>query len=125
MQWLMLQQDEPDGYVIAIGRQYSVRQCIEQAAKNAGIQIKWQGNGIDEIGIDTDTGNVIVEIDSRYFRPTEVDTLLGDSTKAKEKLGWEPKIRFEEMIAEMVRTDLKEAKRDKLVQSNGFELDHR
>jgi GDPmannose 4,6-dehydratase len=125
MQWLMLQQDGPDDYVIATGRQYSVRQCIEQAAKNAGIQIQWQGNGIDEIGIDADTGNVIVEIDPRYFRPTEVDTLLGDSTKAKEKLGWEPKISFEEMIAEMVRTDLKEAKRDKLVQSNGFELDHR
>jgi GDPmannose 4,6-dehydratase len=125
MQWLMLQQDEPDDYVIATGRQYSVRQCIEQAARNAGIQIKWQGNGIDEKGIDADTGNVIVEIDPRYFRPAEVDTLLGDSTKAKEKLGWEPKISFEEMIAEMIRTDLKEAKRDKLVQSNGFELDHR
>lgn len=125
MQWLMLQQDEPDDYVIATGRQYSVRQCIEQAAKDAGIQIKWQGHGIDEIGIDADTGNVIVEIDPRYFRPTEVDTLLGDSTKAKQKLGWEPQISFKEMIAEMVHTDLKEAKRDKLIQSNGFHLDHR
>jgi GDPmannose 4,6-dehydratase len=125
MQWLMLQQDEPDDYVIATGRQYSVRQCIEQAAENAGIQIKWKGRGIDEIGIDADTGNVIVEIDPRYFRPTEVDTLLGDSTKAKQKLGWEPKISFEAMIAEMVRADLNEAMRDELIQSNGFQIDHR
>jgi GDPmannose 4,6-dehydratase len=118
----MLQQDEPDDYVIATGQQYSVRQCIELAARNAGIEIEWKGSGLDEQGIDTHTGNVIVEIDPRYFRPTEVDALLGDPSKAKEKLGWQPRISFEEMIAEMTAADLEAAKRDKLVADKGFKI---
>ena len=123
MQWLMLQQDEPDDYVIATGRQYSVRQCIELAADKLGIQLRWQGSGCDEKGVDAHTGKTIVEIDPRYFRPTEVDTLLGDPTKAKQKLGWQPKIRFEEMIAEMVQQDLEEALRDDLCRREGFRVD--
>jgi GDPmannose 4,6-dehydratase len=122
MQWLMLQQDEPDDYVIATGQQYSVRQCIELAARNAGIDIEWKGSGLDEQGIDTRTGKVIVEIDPRYFRPTEVDALLGDPSKAKAKLGWQPRISFEEMIAEMTEADLEVAKRDKLVADKGFKI---
>lgn len=122
MQWLMLQQDEPDDYIIATGRQYSVRQCVELAARNVGIEIKWQGSGLEEKGIDAATGDVIIEIDPRYFRPTEVDTLLGDPTKAKEKLGWKPKISFEEMIAEMAQADLEEAKRDDLCRNAGFKV---
>ncbi len=125
MQWLMLQQDEPEDYVIATGVQYSVRQCIELAAQNVGVRIKWQGSGLDEKGIDADTGNVIVEVDPRYFRPTEVDTLLGDPSKAKEKLGWKPKISFEQMIAEMVQSDLEEAKSDQLLQKEGFQINSR
>jgi len=122
MQWLMLQQDEPDDFVIATGQQYSVRECIEMAASNVGIKIQWRGSGLDEQGYDTDTGKVIVEIDPRYFRPTEVDTLLGDPAKAKLKLGWQPKISFEEMIAEMAHTDLKEAEKDKYVLDKGYKI---
>jgi GDPmannose 4,6-dehydratase len=122
MQWLMLQQDEPDDYVIATGVQYSVRQCIELAAEYVGTNIKWQGRGLDEKGVDADTGKVIVEVDPRYFRPTEVHTLLGDPTKAKEKLGWKPKISFEELIAEMVQSDLEEAQSDQLLQKEGFQV---
>lgn len=122
MQWLMLQQDQPDDYVIATGRQYSVRQCIELAAENLDIKIQWQGSGADEKGIDADTGRVIVEIDPRYFRPTEVDTLLGDPTKARRKLGWQPQITFEDMIAEMSRADLREAEKDLLVHNEGFKI---
>ncbi len=122
MQWLMLQQDAPDDFVIATGQQYSVRECIEQAASNVGIKIRWRGSGLDEKGVDADTGKVIVEIDPRYFRPTEVDTLLGDSTKAKRKLGWQPKISFEEMIAEMAHADLKAAEKDKYVMDKGYKI---
>lgn len=122
MQWLMLQQDQPDDYVIATGKQYSVRQCIELAAENLDMKIQWQGSGLDEKGINADTGRVIVEIDPRYFRPTEVDTLLGDPSKAKQKLGWQPQITFEDMIAEMSRSDLKEAEKDVLVRKEGFRI---
>jgi GDPmannose 4,6-dehydratase len=122
MQWLMLQQNQPDDYVIASGRQYSVRQCIELAAENLGIKIQWQGSDLDEKGIDSATGNVIVEIDRRYFRPTEVDTLLGDPSKAKKQLGWRPQISFEDMIAEMTRSDFKEAEKDVLVRKKGFRI---
>jgi GDPmannose 4,6-dehydratase len=125
MQWLMLQQEEPDDYVIATGVQYSVRRCIELAGENVGMKIEWQGSGLDEKGIDADTGKVIVEVDSRYFRPTEVDTLLGDPSKAKKKLGWQPKISFEEMIAEMVQSDLEEAKSDQLLEREGFPVINR
>lgn len=122
MQWLMLQQDQPDDYVIATGKQFSVRHCIETAARCAGIKIKWRGRGIDEKGIDVDTGRTIVEIDPRYFRPAEVDSLLGDPAKAREKLGWQPKISFEEMIKEMVMADLQEAEKDKIVQEKGYNI---
>lgn len=122
MQWLMLQQDHPDDYVIATGQQFSVRQCIDLAARHVGLQIRWQGSGLDEKGIDANTGKVIVEIDPRYFRPTEVDTLLGDPTKAKLKLGWQPRISFDEMIAEMAQADLKEAEKDKYVRDKGYTI---
>jgi GDPmannose 4,6-dehydratase len=122
MQWLMLQQDQPDDYVIATGKQYSVRQCIELAAESLDMKIQWQGSGLDEKGIDAESGRVIIEIDPRYFRPTEVDTLLGDPTKAKQKLGWQPQIAFEEMVAEMSRSDLKEAEKDVLVRNEGFRI---
>jgi GDPmannose 4,6-dehydratase len=122
MQWLMLQQDEPDDYVIATGKQYSVREFVDSAASELGINIEWQGNGVDEKGIDKKTEKVIVEVDPRYFRPTEVETLLGDPRKAKEKLGWEPEITFDELVAEMVRNDLKEAKKDDLCKREGYQV---
>ena len=120
MQWLMLQQNEPDDYVIATGKQFSVREFVEVAAKELGIGINWEGQGVDEKGYDTESGKCIVAVDPRYFRPTEVETLLGDPTKAKERLGWVPKITFEEMVAEMVHEDLKTAERDDLCQREGF-----
>ena len=119
MQWLMLQQDQPDDFVIATGVQYSVRQFVDTAAKELDIQITWSGEGVDEIGTDAD-GKVIVKVDPRYFRPTEVETLLGDPTKAKEKLGWVPQISFQELVTEMVREDFKSAKRDELVKEHGY-----
>ena len=120
MQWLMMQQDEPDDYVIATGVQYTVRDFVNAAASELGIQIRWEGNGVDEKGYDKNSGNCIVSVDPRYFRPTEVETLLGDPTKAKEKLGWTPKITFAELVAEMVREDLKAAERDELIKKHGY-----
>jgi len=120
MQWLMLQQDEPEDFVIATGVQYSVRDFVNAGAKELGINIEWKGEGLEEQGINTDTGEVIVSVDPRYFRPTEVETLLGDPSKAKEKLGWVPKITFEELVAEMVREDMKSAERDSLCKREGF-----
>lgn len=119
MQWLMLQQDEPEDFVIATGKQFSVRQFVELSARELDINISWRGEGIEEQGID-DNGRIIVKVDSRYFRPTEVETLLGDPTKAKEKLGWIPKISFEELVSEMALADLEIAKRDSLIQDHGF-----
>ncbi len=119
MQWMMLQQETAEDFVIATGVQYSVRQFVEVAAKELDIQITWQGSGVDETGTDQN-GNVIVKVDPRYFRPTEVETLLGDPTKAKEKLGWVPKTTFAELVSEMVREDLKSAQRDELVKDNGY-----
>jgi GDPmannose 4,6-dehydratase len=129
-QWLMLQQDTPDDFVIATGAQYSVRQFIEQAVKLLGISIAWEGNGVDEVGRVAEnvddygpkTGDIIVRIDSRYFRPTEVETLLGDASKAREKLGWKPKISFEQLVAEMVAEDLAIAQRDAVVAKKGFKV---
>ena len=118
-QWLMLQQDKPEDFVIASGVQYSVRDFVDAAAKELGIRITWQGKGVDETGTDQN-GRVIVKVDPRYFRPTEVETLLGDPTKAREKLGWTPKITFDELVAEMVREDLKSAERDELVKKHGY-----
>lgn len=119
MQWLMLQQEKPDDFVIASGVQYSVRDFVNAAAKELGIPITWQGEGIDEVGIDTQ-GKTIVAVDPRYFRPTEVETLLGDASKAREKLGWSPRISFEDLVAEMVREDLKAAERDELIKRHGY-----
>ena len=120
MQWLMLQQDSPDDFVIATGVQYSVREFVNKAAEAVDIEIQWKGEGKDEKGYDKATGKCLVEVDPRYFRPTEVETLLGDPTKAKEKLGWVPKITLQEMVTEMVEHDLIIAKRDALCEKEGF-----
>ena len=120
MQWLMLQQDEPEDYVIASGAQHSVREFIELAAAKLDMKIEWHESGVDEYGCD-ENGNVVVRVDSRYFRPTEVETLLGDATKAREKLGWSPKISFDELVAEMVESDLRIAERDALIQREGYQ----
>jgi GDPmannose 4,6-dehydratase len=120
MQWLMLQQDEPDDFCIATGLQFSVRDFVNFAWSHLGKTIRWEGEGIDEKGYDSETGNLLVAVDLRYFRPTEVDTLLGDSSKARVKLGWKPKITFEEMVHEMMEGDLNIAKRDSLVKKYGF-----
>lgn len=120
MQWLMLQQDQPEDFVIATGVQYSVREFVEIAAKELGIQVRWEGTGVDEKGYDVATGQCIVAVDPRYFRPTEVETLLGDPTKAKEKLGWTPRTTFVELVQEMVREDLRIAERDELTKKHGF-----
>jgi len=121
MQWLMLQQDAPEDYVIATGEHYSVREFIELAAEKLGITIRWEGEGAAEKGIDQDTGRVIVAVDSRYFRPTEVQELLGDAGKARQKLGWQPRITFRELVWEMVEADLKEAHKDYLCLQEGFQ----
>jgi len=118
MQWLMLQQEKPEDFVIATGKQYSVREFVERAASYIGMKIEWKGEGVEEKGYWND--QLIVAVDKRYFRPTEVETLLGDPTKAKEKLGWSPKITFEALVKEMVEADLKEAERDHLCQIEGY-----
>lgn len=120
MQWLMLQQDEPDDFCIATGVQYSVREFVNIAYAHLGQSIRWEGEGEDEKGYDEKSGKCIVAIDKRYFRPTEVETLLGDPTKAKQKLGWTPKITFEEMVTEMMEHDLTLAQRDFLVKDHGY-----
>lgn len=132
MQWLMLQQDAPDDFVIATGQQYSVRQFIIWAAEELGITLRFEGQGLDEIGVvetvadnispAVNPGDVIVRIDQRYFRPAEVDTLLGDPTKAQEKLGWTPEITVREMCAEMVAVDLDTAKRHALLRTHGYDV---
>jgi GDPmannose 4,6-dehydratase len=119
MQWLMLQQDQAEDFVIATGVQYSVRQFVEAAAGEVGIHLTWRGVGVEEKGYDGN-GKCIVAVDSRYFRPTEVETLLGDATKAREKLGWTPQISFEALVSEMMREDLKSAERDELVKRHGY-----
>jgi GDPmannose 4,6-dehydratase len=118
-QWLILQQEKPEDFVIATGEQYSVRDFVNAAAKELGIAVRWTGDGVDEKGID-DKGNVIVAVDPRYFRPAEVETLLGDASKARAKLGWKPRTKFEELVAEMVREDFRSAERDQLVVREGF-----
>ena len=104
--WLMLQQDEPDDLVIATGKMHSVREFVELAFLEVGIEIEWRGTGVDEVGVDAATGDVLIEIDPRYYRPTEVELLLGDPTKAKEKLGWEAKVGLRELVKMMVEGDL-------------------
>jgi len=122
MQWLMLQQDKPEDFCIASGVQYSVRDFVNAAADELGMKIRWEGSGVDEKGYwqQADGEKLIIAVDPRYFRPTEVETLLGDPTKAKEQLGWEPKTTFGELVAEMVREDLKTAQRDELIKEHGF-----
>ena len=122
MQWLMLQQDKPEDFTISTGEQHSVREFIEVSAREVDIKIKWKGQGVDEVGIDSETNNIIIRIDKRYFRPTEVETLLGDSTKAKNKLNWYPKISFQELVREMMSKDMEEAKKDKLCKDQGFSI---
>ena len=120
MQWLMLQQDNPDDFCIATGVQYSVRDFVNFSWGYFGKTIRWEGDGIEEKGYDAESGNLIVAVDPRYFRPTEVETLLGDPSKAKEKLGWTPKITLEEMVHEMMENDINIANRDALVKEHGF-----
>ena len=120
MQWLMLQQDQPEDFVIATGQQYSVRDFVNAAAQELGIEMTWRGSGVEEKGYDQNN-RCIVEVDPRYFRPTEVETLLGDPRKAKEKLGWTPTATFAELVSEMVREDLKAAERDELVKRHGYQ----
>ena len=130
MQWLMLQQDHAEDFVIATGEQYSVRQFVEAAAYELGMELEWQGEDDKEVGIVRSVaddghahlvpGDIVVRVDPRYFRPTEVETLLGDPTKARTKLGWTPKVRFEDLVAEMVREDYNLARRDSLVKAHGF-----
>ena len=123
MQWLMLQQDQPEDYVIATGIQYSVRDFVTIAAKDLDLDIQWLGSGINEQGVIKGSDGslkTIVKVDSRYFRPTEVETLLGDASKARKKLGWEPKISFEDLVKEMIQADLQLAKKDQLSRQHGF-----
>ncbi len=143
MQWLMLQQEEPDDFVIATGEQYSVRDFVDAAARELGLILRWEGKGVDEVGLiaevlpkgsgicakrreinpqagELKTGDVIIRVAPRYFRPTEVETLLGDPTKAHERLGWKPKIRFADLVREMTCADLDEAQRDALCKTEGF-----
>jgi len=122
MQWLMLQQDKPEDFVIASGRQYSVRHFVETTAAELGLDIVWEGSGVDEKGYDRKTGKCIVSVDPKYFRPTEVETLLGDPSRARRELGWTPKISFEEMVREMVQADLEIAQRDALVSKEGYQV---
>lgn len=119
-QWLMLQQDMPEDFVIATGVQYSVRQFVEAAAAEIGLSIEWRGADSEEKGYDT-AGRCVVAVDPRYFRPTEVESLLGDATKAREKLGWQPRTSFRDLVSEMMREDLKAAERDELVKRHGYD----
>ena len=118
MQWMMLQQEEPDDFVIATGVQYSVRDFVNIAAKEIDMPIEWKGSGVDEKGCFN--GRCVIQVDSRYFRPTEVETLLGDPSKAREKLGWTPKITFEELVSEMMAEDMRSAGLDELAKDHGY-----
>jgi GDPmannose 4,6-dehydratase len=121
MQWRMLQQDQPEDFVIATGRQESVRRFIELSVNQLGWNgIDWEGQGLEEVGRRSDTGEVVVRIDPRYFRPSEVETLLGDPTKAREKLGWVPTTTLEELVREMVKYDQQEAAKEALLRHQGF-----
>jgi len=121
-QWLMLQQARPEDFVIASGKQHSVRDFVVEAGRLLDMRIEWQGNGVDEVGIDGRTGRTLVRVDPRYFRPTEVEALLGDATKAREKLGWSAEVSFPELVREMVESDLALAKRDALVAKEGYKI---
>jgi GDPmannose 4,6-dehydratase len=118
----MLQQPSPDDFVIATGKQYSVRDFVERSGKHVGMEIEWQGSGVDEIGIDRRSGKTVVRVDPRYFRPTEVETLLGDASKARDKLGWTAQVSFDQLVAEMMDSDLMLARRDALVAQEGYRV---
>jgi GDPmannose 4,6-dehydratase len=122
MQWLMLQQPAAEDFVIATGVQHSVRDFVVAAARELDIEVEWSGQGCEEVGVDRRSGEVIVRIDPRYFRPTEVDSLLGDAKRAREKLGWQPRTSFAELVAEMVSADLESARRDHLGREHGFRV---
>ncbi len=115
----MLQQDKPDDYVLATGETHSVKEFIEKAFSQIEVELKWEGEGVNEKGIRTDTSEVVVEVDAKYFRPTEVELLVGDYSKAKKELGWEPTYKFEELVKEMVREDVKLFERDRYLQDGG------
>lgn len=119
-QWLILQQEQPEDFVIATGKQYSVRQFVEAAFAEIGTQMRWEGEGLNEKGMDAKSGKVLIEVDPRYFRPTEVESLLGDPTKAREKLGWSAEITLDKMVAEMVREDISIAQKDEMLKREGF-----
>ena len=123
-QWLMLQQPQPEDFVIATGQQHSVREFVAAAGAELGMCLEWHGSGVEEVGVDAASGKTIVRIDPRYFRPTEVETLLGDPTKAREKLGWSARTSFDELVREMVAEDLTIAQRDHLVETSGFRAFH-
>ncbi len=119
--WRMLQQEEPEDFVLATGVTTTIREFTERAFAEVGITLEWSGNGVDETGRDAKSGNILVSIDPAYFRPTEVDLLIGDASKAREKLGWQPTCNLQQMIEEMVKADLEEARKDQLLQSGGFQ----
>jgi GDPmannose 4,6-dehydratase len=119
-QWMMLQQPEPEDFVIATGEQHSVREFVERTGAALGMNIRWRGEGVQEEGLDTRSGRVLIKIDPRYFRPTEVETLLGDASKARARLGWEPEVGFDELVKEMVAADLELARRDAVIVREGF-----
>ncbi len=121
-QWLMLQQDNAEDFVIATGKQFSVREFVVSAGACLGIKIQWKGAGVNEVGLDAASGRTLVRVDHRYFRPTEVDTLLGDATKAEQKLGWKAEVTFEQLVAEMVEADLEIAKRDAMIAKEGYKV---
>ena len=118
----MLQQEEPEDFVIATGKQYSVRDFVAAAGSLLGMKFEWRGKGVDEVGIDAATGRQLIRVDPRYFRPTEVDSLLGDPTKAWQKLGWRAEITFPELVAEMIQADLELATRDALITKQGYKI---
>jgi GDPmannose 4,6-dehydratase len=121
-QWLMLQQDHPEDFVIATGKQFSVRDFVIAAGSFLDMNIEWKGEGVDEVGIDAATGRTLVRVDPRYFRPTEVETLLGDPTKARQKLGWTAEVSFSELVSEMVSGDLEAAERDAMIAKKGYKV---